>query len=98
MRSAFDYQCEAESCGVPFHTAYALAGYVVFGEPVGDFLSSVLSNNLRESIFRADNENLLALSDICRYIYNYIPADCSGNVESVTSWIKRGGLSQLVSR
>ena len=98
MKSALDYQLEAEACGIPWNTAYALSEYVVFGEPVGGFLSSVLSNNLRESVFRADSENLLALSDICRYIYNNIPADCSGNVDSVNAWIKRGGLSQLVSR
>lgn len=63
--------------------------YVEQGQPTGDFLCSVLSNDLSEAVCRADPENLLLLRDICIFVHNELPSQCHGSRDIVRAWIKR---------
>lgn len=58
--------------------------------PTGDFLYAVLSNNLRDSVGRADEENLKDLSEIVGYCYQYLPTTCWGSPEKVKKWLEGG--------
>lgn len=69
-------------------TLDALDRYVVGHVPTGDFLRAVLSNNLIESFSRADDENLTAMHEITKYIYNMIPSACWGSPEKVEAWLR----------
>jgi hypothetical protein len=73
---------------IPRHTKDALDRYVQHGIPTGGFLYAVLTNNLKESFWRADAENLAAIFDIVSYIYNEIPGACQGSPEKVATWIR----------
>jgi hypothetical protein len=57
--------------------------------PPGDFLEAVLSNDLKESCWRADDANLETLIEIVHYCYNMIPSVCWGSPEKVRNWLAR---------
>ncbi len=71
---------------VPVSTCEALYRYVNDGIPTGDFLYCVLTNDLFGATARADIYNLPALGNICKLIYNELPAASFGNEEKVASW------------
>ncbi len=71
-------------------TMDSLDRYVNQRIPTGGFLEAVLSNNLREALGRADDENAAALRDIVAYIYNELPGACWGSPERVDAWLNRG--------
>ena len=56
--------------------------------PVGSFLFAVLSNNLKESFARADEDNLKDMFEIVSYCYNKIPLHCWGSPEKVQQWLE----------
>lgn len=78
---------------IPPHCREGLIEYIRVGRPVGSFLTAVLSNDLREAFSRADDENLHALIDYVKYLYNYAPSQCWGSPSKVTRWIEIGGLA-----
>jgi hypothetical protein len=61
--------------------------YVEHRVPPGDFLYAVLTNNLRESFGRADDENRAALFEIVAYCWNHIPSVCWGSPARVSEWL-----------
>ena len=61
--------------------------FVTKGIPTGGFLEAVISNDLMESFGHADMENRFALFDICRYVWNELPAACHGSPEKVSLWL-----------
>jgi len=73
----------------------AIARYVHTGCPVGDFLTAVIENNLREAVCRADSCNRATLFDIIRVFCNYCPGDCWGSREKRKAWQFKGGLTGL---
>jgi len=62
--------------------------YVTSGTPVGDFLHSVLCNDLQESFGRADENNREALFDIVCYLHNNAPSICWGHPDRVNNWLQ----------
>lgn len=55
----------------------------------GGFLRAVLSNDLREAIWRADDENKAALPEIVWYCFWQIPGNCWGSPEAVKAWLEK---------
>jgi hypothetical protein len=68
-------------------TIASINRYVDLHCPTGDFLYAVLTNNLKEAVGRADEENLAALPEIVGYCYNEIPFDCWGSPARVAAWL-----------
>jgi hypothetical protein len=62
--------------------------FVLLHQPVGHFLTAVLSNNLREAFARADNENQKTMFQIVSYCHNQIPGNCWGTPEKVKAWVE----------
>ncbi len=73
---------------IPDHMHHAIRTYVVDRHRVGDFLTAVLENNLKESVVRADQHNLAALVDWAKLLYNYCPSACQGSPAKVKAWLK----------
>lgn len=67
----------------------SLDAYAKEGRPTGGFLRAVLANDLMGAAGHADRENSLALTEICAYVYNELPASCHGSYPTVDAWIKR---------
>lgn len=72
---------------IPPHMHEAVRRYVERHEPVGDFLTAVLSNDLRGAYSRADSDNIVHLPDYVTFLYNYVPAPCWGSPEAVKAWL-----------
>ena len=73
---------------IPYHTRAALERYVNYGIMPGDFLVSVLTNDLFGAVGRADSQNIHALKDICMFVYNEMPSNCWGTRERVEAFCK----------
>ncbi len=74
---------------IPARMEDALQRYATDRNPVGDFLTAVLENNLLRAVSHADSINIQLLPDYVRYAYNQMPAACWGSPEKVTAWLNR---------
>ena len=63
--------------------------YIEHGIKPGDFLTAVISNDLREACGRADEENLANLPAFVGYFYNEAPSMCCGSPEEMNGWLAR---------
>ena len=63
---------------LPFHMQHGARYYIEEGVPPGEFLTAVLSNDLKESFGRADETNRAAMFDWCMWLYNDCPSTAQG--------------------
>lgn len=73
---------------IPKHTQGSIERYVLNRYAPGGFLTAVLANDLFAATGRADEQNIVALKDICAWIYNRAPADCWGSYEIVKKYLE----------
>ena len=76
---------------IPARMMGGIERYINKGIMPGDFLSSVIENNLSNAVDHADGENLANLPAYIGYFYNNAPADCWGSVKRVKEWSAAGG-------
>jgi len=74
---------------IPHHMWEPLTGYIERHEPVGHFLTALLSNDLRGAVGFADNSNVRVLHVYVAYLNMHAPAVCWGNREAVAWWLAR---------
>lgn len=72
---------------IPEHMHGGIIRYLVHKIPPGDFLTSVLSNDLFGAISKADDININALPVYCAFFYNETPTSCWGSKERVNAWL-----------
>jgi hypothetical protein len=75
------------------HAQEAMAAYIDHGRVPSDFLSAVLTNNLRRTFETADSINLAAIHQYLLFLYNDAPAECWGSLSRVERWVAKGGLA-----
>ena len=78
---------QARHYGVPEHIIDGFEFYVFHRIEPGGFLTSVLENDLKGAIGRADHINIHHLKEIVSFVYNCLPAQCQGTPEKVRSWL-----------
>ena len=78
---------KAIQMGVPEHTVGALERYINDRIPTGSFLNAVLCNDLVDAISKADEQNLRAIPEIVKFIYNNIPMNSWRTEEKVREWL-----------
>ena len=71
---------------IPARTMYTMVKWITVGQPTGDFLYAVLTNDLKEAYGRADDDNLASMYHIVHWLYNNAPGGCWGSVERVKEW------------
>jgi hypothetical protein len=81
---------------IPQRMRGAMHRYLQHGIAPGHFLTAVLSNDLREAVSRADEENMLILHDYIRFLYNYAPNGSWGSKQCFDNWLAIGGLDGLI--
>lgn len=74
---------------IPQRTIDTIDNYVLHGLEPGGFVTAVLCNDLAGAVGTADRENLAALPDIVKYVYNECPSDCWGNQNKVNAYFKK---------
>lgn len=72
---------------VPEHIRGGLCRYINEGVPAGDFLTAVLSNDLREALGRADDINRAMLFATVSWLHCEAPSRCWGNPDRVKLWV-----------
>lgn len=77
---------------LPGHMHHAIVGYIMFGRPVGHFLTALLSNDFMKAVGYADGANVAALAAWAKFLHNDAPPGCYGSPERVREWIAKGGL------
>ena len=75
---------------IPTRMFGAALRYIVEGIKPGHFLSAVITNDLRDAIARADEENQAALVEWVQFFYNYTPGYCWGSTSNMKNWINNG--------
>ena len=67
----------------------SLKRYIEHRIPTGGFLEAVLSNDLKEAIGRADEDNMRVLPEIVGWLYNEAPSSCWGSPQRVKEWLAK---------
>lgn len=80
---------------IPPITMYSLKAYIQYGQPTGSFLEAVLSNDLKNAVGNADDENQDTLVELVKYLYNEVRSDCWGSKEKYENWLKARGVEGL---
>jgi hypothetical protein len=75
-----------------------LRRYIENGIPPGDFMTAVLSNDLREACARADDINRPRLFEYVKFLHAYAPYSCWGSLKSVKAWVSEGGLGWPIAK
>ena len=83
-----------DRCPVP-RMVDTIKRYVQHGVQPGHFVTAILTNNLSQSVSRADEENAAHLVEWVRFLHNYLPTDCHGSIEIVNAWRDERNTSRL---
>lgn len=74
---------------IPEHMVESIVLYVERSIEPGNFLMSVLCNDLLKACMYADHHNIANLPAYAAYLYNEVPAMAWGSQELVTKWLAR---------
>lgn len=83
---------------LPDYMRGGMRRYLLQGIPPGDFLTALLSNDLRRTFERGDDVNQLAVLDYLKFLYNHAPSGAWGSADKVKAWIKGGGWEGLSAK
>ena len=72
---------------IPGHMMDGIRRYIDDRIPPGHFLEAIISNNLREAVGRADDENIKNIPAYVSYFWNEAPSSCWGSVEKMNEWL-----------
>lgn len=87
-----DFERELERSNVPDYMRGGLRRYIMQGVAPGDFLRCLLSNDLRGTYERADDNNQRCVLDYLKVLYNGAPSEAWGSPDRFRDWVKLGGL------
>ena len=74
---------------IPQHMRDAIRRYIVDYIQPGDFLTGVITNDLRRAVNHADAQNLPLLKLYVQWFYNIAPGNCHGSPEIMFEWLAR---------
>ena len=83
---------ELVRCDIPEHMHEGLIEWILNGRPVGNFLTAILENDLREACARADEKNKYRLFNYIQFLHNNAPMGCWGSPELTEEWARHQGL------
>jgi len=77
--------------GLPDRMWGGMSRYLEHGISPGHFLTAVISNDLKECVARADEQNMYLLPQYVKFLYNGVPGGCWGSQHKFDTWIESGG-------
>ena len=78
----YDYQL------LPERLQGGVQRYIEDGIKPGDFLTAVITNNLKETVYRADDDMIKIIPQIVFWFYNEAPYECWGSEDNMWKWIQ----------
>ena len=94
MKSALNYTFYGFE--IPDYMAGGVDRYISDGIPPGDFLTAIISNDLKEAVGRADDINMANIPAYVGYFYNESPVSCWGSEKNIAAWMAQGGLNGVI--
>jgi hypothetical protein len=92
MPAVDEFKERLELLPVSFAMKEALERYVMRGIEPGGFLTALLSNDLWQTVARADDQNARVIKEYTVFLYNWAPSGCWGSSAKFEAWIERGGM------
>lgn len=77
----------------PDYMRRAIETYIEFGIIPGLFLTGIIENKFRETIFHADGINLKLLPEYAFFFSLHVPTECHGSPSKLMAWNRQGGLT-----
>ncbi len=74
---------------IPEHCREGMRLYMEHGILPGDFMQAVISNNLVEAFFRADDINVHRMLDYAHFLYWEAPSMSWGSEDKMYAWAKK---------
>lgn len=96
-RDRFDFNRAAMGLDIPARIALPLIEYIFKGTDPGDFLRSVLENNLRNAIIIGKVAEVVMLKPLVTFINENAPAISWSGIYYVQDWKKQGGLEGVAA-
>lgn len=78
---------------LPAHMQGQMKEYLLNGVPQGDFLRSVLCNDLRGAALHADSMNQTCLYEYVQFLYSQAPIGSWGSRDNYRRWVEMGGIN-----
>lgn len=76
---------------IPDRMMPVLRAYIDERRRPGRFLQMVISNDLKEALGAADEENMANIQAYVGYLYNEAPSPCWGSPEKMEQWLNPEG-------
>ncbi len=73
---------------IPQRMVEGLRRYIDKKIAPGHFLTAVISNDLKNAVSQADDENMKNLPAFVAYLHNEAPSACWGSEERMDEWLK----------
>jgi hypothetical protein len=83
---------------IPSHMWPGMKSYLENGIPPGSFLTSILTHDFYDAIFRADHMNQSSIVGWAQFLAWHLPMSCHGSPESVKWWMEKKGLRGLLTQ
>lgn len=80
---------------LPAHMQDGMQNYIMMGIRPGNFLCSVLENDLVGAFSNADDVNARVMRSYATFLYWEAPAACWGSKEKVDTWIAHRGIAGM---
>lgn len=77
-----------EYAAMPDDMKDSIIKYIEYGAKPGDFLTAVITNNLRNAVGHANETNLPLLKLYVQWFYNVAPGGSQGDVQKMQSWMQ----------
>jgi hypothetical protein len=93
-RSEGELQDKYRWGSIPRYMRGGVTRYIEFHIPPGNFLTAVISNDLKEACARADETNQRLLFDYVQFFWNQAPSACWGSPAKMAEWLKERVVDQ----
>ena len=94
MKSALNYTFQGFE--IPEYMARGVDRYISDCLQPGDFLTAVITNDLKKAVDRADDNNMKNIPAYIGYFYNETPVSCWGSEKNMTAWMAHGGVNGVI--
>ncbi len=88
-------QNEIDYSGLPEHMRAGTRRWIEEGIIPGDFLQAVITNDLKEAVFRADGINIHLIVEWVQFFVWKAPSGSQGSPVHMKEWARHGGLNGL---
>jgi len=84
-----------EYADIPERMRGGMIRYINTGIVPGHFLTAIITNDLKEVVRRADDENMQLIPLYVRWFYNQAPSPCWGSPTRLREWVqeRQGGVA-----